>query len=693
MTHPNPVRRPRLPDQPRRWLSLAAAALALMIIAAGLSAPVAVAEPAAPVEDAGPGPAAKPYLGWSSWSLQATKYPGVNPDGEGSWLHEDRVKAQADVMAKDLARFGYEYINIDAGWQSGGDEYGLPTVNHDRFPSGIKALADYVHDRGLKFGIYTVVGLGKDVYRDGTTPIKGAEGCTTADLVYDDLRTTNGWDMSYKINYESPCAQAYADSIAAVFAGWGVDFIKIDGVGPGSFKGGANYDNRADIEAWSKAIAKTGRPMNFLLSWSISHRYADDWKQWANGARVDTDVECYCDTLVKWDQSVKQRWNDSVQWLDDARPGFWPNLDSLNVGNGEMDGLTKDERQSYVTLWSIAAAPLYIGDDLTRLDAYGKKLLTNREVIAINQRGNPAKPLSQTSQQQVWSARNDDGSYTVALFNLAGERAEVSADWRELGFDGPAKVRDVWAGRDLGVQRSEIGADLPAHGSRLFTVRPVKPHAAEPSVPTRLRATAAGADRVALSWQPATDGDQAARYAVLVDGAEVLRTDAAKATVTGLDPATAYRFEVRAIGDRHTSPPSAPLRLTTPGPDGPQTYQAEAAGNEFAGGAGIWDCERCSGGKKAGYIGGSGTMSFPKITAPADGTYLLTIDYVAADSSRQAKITINGTTTWINAPGTNDEDWNTPQTLQVPVTLQQGPNKISFGNPDGSAPDVDRLIV
>ncbi|WP_152364513.1 fibronectin type III domain-containing protein [Microlunatus speluncae] len=687
MTHPNPVRRPRLPR-------LTAAALALVITAAGLTAaPAAVAEPIAPTRDNGPATAAKPYLGWSSWSLQATNYPGVNPDGPGSWLHEDRVRAQADVMAADLAEFGYEYINIDAGWQSGGDEHGLPTVNQDRFPSGIKALSDYVHDRGLRFGIYTVVGLGKDVYRDGTTPIKDAPGCTTADLVYDDLRTTNGWDMSYKINYDSPCAQAYADSIARVFADWGVDFIKIDGVGPGSFKGGANYDNRADIEAWSKAIKKTGRSMNFLLSWSISHRYADEWKQWSNGVRVDTDVECYCDTLVKWDQSVKQRWFDSVQWLDDAGAGFWPNLDSLNVGNGEMDGLTKAERQSYVTLWSIAAAPLYIGDDLTRLDAYGKQLLTNREVIAINQRGNAARPLSQSSQQQVWSARNDDGSNTVALFNLAGEPAKVSASWRELGFDGPAKVRDVWQGKDLGVERSGIGADLPVHGSRLFTVRPVKPHAAQPSIPTGLRATDAGPDRVTLAWQPATDGGEAPDYAVLINGREALRTGDTDTVITGLDPATAYRFEIRAVGARHTSAPGAPLRITTPGADGPREYEAEDPANQLAGGAGIWDCDNCSGGRKAGYIGGSGTMSFPAITAPADGSYLLTIDYVAADSSRQAKITINDKITWINAPGTNDEDWNTPQTLQVMVDLKAGPNKITFGNPSSSAPDLDRLTL
>ena len=158
--------------------------------------------------------AAKPYMGWSSWSLQSTNYPGVNPDGPGSFISEKNILTQAHAMATKLKPYGYEYINIDAGWQLGGDEYGRPVANTKRFPRGMKAVGDDIHKLGLKFGIYTVVGLGIDVYRDGNTPIYDAPGCFTRDIVYPDLRTTNGWDQAYKINYASPCAQKYADSIA-----------------------------------------------------------------------------------------------------------------------------------------------------------------------------------------------------------------------------------------------------------------------------------------------------------------------------------------------------------------------------------------------------------------------------------------------------------------------------------------------
>ena len=428
------------------------AAVALVSTAAAI-APADAAQPVVvqaqkPVPAKYPQVAAKPYMGWSSWSLQSTNYPGVNPDGPGSFISEQNILTQAQALATKLKPYGYEYINVDAGWQDGGDEYGRPVAMAKRFPRGMKAVGDDIHKLGLKFGIYTTVGLGTDVYRDGNTPIYDAPGCFTRDIVYPDLRKTNGWDAAYKINYESPCAQKYADSIAKLFASWGVDFIKMDGVGPGSWKGAPddpNHNNTEDIEAWWRAVQNAGRPMMYTLSWSLSHRYADVWKQNSNGWRIDTDVECYCDTIVRWDSSVKARWWDLPQWIDDAGPGHWNNLDALNVGVGAMDGLTDAERQSYMTFWAINAAPLFAGDDLTKLDAYGLKLLTNREVIAIDQSGNPARPLNQDQLQQTWYAKNADGSVTVALFNLADTPATVTGNFDQLGITGKATVRDIWA--------------------------------------------------------------------------------------------------------------------------------------------------------------------------------------------------------------------------------------------------------
>jgi hypothetical protein len=424
------------------------------------------------------GIAAHPYMGWSSWSLESTKYPGVNPGGNGNWLTEANVLRQADVLATKLKPYGYEYLNIDAGWSRatnwapGFDQYGREIASPERFPHGMKYVADALHAKGLKAGIYLAVGLAKEAYANGTTPIWNAPGCTTADIAYSDLRTTNGWDSSYKIDFSKPCAQKYIDSQAQLIADWGYDFLKLDGVGPGSFRSGDNYNNIPDVAAWQAAIHKTGRPIHFEVSWSLDRTHAADWKRYSNGWRIETDVECYCNTLVTWNNSVKIRWEDVPAWTPWAGPGGWNDLDSVDVGSGQMDGLNQDERQSYMTLWAISSAPLYTGDDLTKLDAYGLSLLTNREVIAVDQQGIPARPVTPTGPAQVWGVKNADGSYTVALFNMGSFPAKVTANWSSFGFDGKAGVRDLWQQKDLGVRDGSISATLPAHGSRLFKVTP-----------------------------------------------------------------------------------------------------------------------------------------------------------------------------------------------------------------------------
>ena len=463
-------------------------AMVVLALAAGLattahSTPAHAADtptaPAARHTASAPALAAKPYMGWSSWSMQSSKYPGLNPDGDYSYLTEANVLEQADALAAKLKKYGYEYVNIDAGWWRDNtwtpefDTYARQKPDPVRFPHGMKAVADHIHAKGLKAGIYLPVGLEKEAYHDGTSPIWNAPGCTTADIVYSDLRTTNGWDSAYKLDFSRPCTQKYIDSQAQLLADWGYDFLKLDGVGPGSFKSGDNYDNVPDVAAWHQAIAATGRPIHLELSWSLDIQHAADWKKYSNGWRIDTDVECYCNTLVSWENSVDDRFADAPAWTRHAGPGGWNDLDSLDVGNGTMDGLTKAERQSYATLWAIAKSPLYTGDDLTRLDSYGVSLLTNREVIAVDQGdGPPAQPVTASDPQQVWAAKNPDGSYTVALFNLADAPAAVTADWSALGFTGQAAVRDLWNHENLGDHRNRITEALPAHGSRLFTVTP-----------------------------------------------------------------------------------------------------------------------------------------------------------------------------------------------------------------------------
>jgi hypothetical protein len=675
--------------------------LVVAALATTLAVPAAAA-PTAPADVSGtsaaPVVAAKPYMGWSSWSLESTNFPGYG----GSWLTESHVLQQADILASKLKSHGYEYVNVDAGWNVNPttqknvlDEYARPAADPVKFPHGMKYLGDELHAKGLKFGLYLAVGLYIDAYNDGKSPILNAPDCTTKDIVYPDLRKTSGWDnVSYQLNFSSPCTTKYIDSVAQELADWGVDFLKIDGVGPGSNQGDEAHNNVPDIEAWHSALERTGRPIQFILSWSLSHDKADVWKRNSNGWRIDTDVECYCDTLVTWNNSVKQRWNDVVPWIDDAGPGHWNNLDSLDVGAGPLDGLNEVERQSHMTLWAIESAPLYIGDDLTHLDPYGLSLLTNDEVIAVDQAGNPARPVSQDTPEQVWYARNADGSYTVALFNLGKGYADVTADWSDLGISGKAAVRDLWSHKNLGRTAGGFTDNLPPHGSRLLRVTPAAV-TDKPGVPLGVHGTASTATSVSLAWQPVNTGTATTGYDVYANGTKVATASGTSTTVTGLHAATGYSFTVVAHDSRGgRSAASKAVPVTTPAADGPVAYEAEASGNTLTGNASVNDCSACSGGKKVGNLGANnGSVAINKVTAPKDGTYLMQLDYTDGSSGRTVIVTANGTSFQLPLPGGNDNNWGRPRSITVPVELKAGDNTISFGNPSDYVSDVDRITV
>ena len=230
-------------------------------------------------------------------------------------------------------------------------------------------------------------------------------------------------------------------------------------------------DTRDNVKAWSEALA----PHNIWLelSWALDIRYADTWKKYANGWRVHWDIECYCQTLTKWD-NIARLFPTAAQWWRHAGPGGWNDFDSLNIGNGAMDGLTQDERQTTMTFFAVSAVPLYSGNDLTDLDDYGIQLLTNDEVIAVNQAGRPARPVSIDTNQQVWYANNGDGTFTVALFNLGNSNATVNVNWSDIGISGPASVRDLWSHTELGTfDTGYSAAEMPS--ARLPFVQGYRP--------------------------------------------------------------------------------------------------------------------------------------------------------------------------------------------------------------------------
>ena len=410
--------------------------------------------------------AAKPYLGWSSYSMQ------VYSD-DGQWITADQIIAQSDAMHEKLQPFGYDHINVDAGWNGGVDEHGRPVPSTSLYPDGLQSVIDHVHGNGQKFGLYFIPGISAEV-SDAAYPIAGAPGCTTADVVKQPLQQADYWGIGNRIDFTNPCSQAYIDSIAEQLKTWGVDFVKFDSVTPGSGISDLSVDARDDVDAWSKALHERG--IWFELSWALDIQYADLWKEKADGWRVDWDVECYCahEALVSWD-TISRLFPRMADWWRHGGPGGWNDLDSLNVGNGAMDGLTKDERRTAATLWAISAAPMYVGNDLTQLDDYGLGLLTNRDVLAVQQNGVPAQPVSMSTNKQVWYALNADGTYTVALFNLGRTDSDVTVDFADIGLTGGGEVRDLWAGKKLGsFDTSFTGSAIPIHGVQLLKVTPAK---------------------------------------------------------------------------------------------------------------------------------------------------------------------------------------------------------------------------
>jgi alpha-galactosidase len=405
--------------------------------------------------------AATPPMGWSSWSSLRGN------------VSEAVIKAQAKSMHDNLQSVGYTYINIDSGWTDHLDEYGRVTWNATKFPNGIRPVADYVHSLGLKFGLYLLPGIPKAAV-DANLPIYGTP--YHAQDIADTTAVGNTHGDAWRIDYSKPGAAEYVQSQVDMLASWGVDYVKMDFVGPGG--GTVPADNRVDLEYWHKAILHNGRPIHLELSNSLSFADVSTWQAYSNGWRIEGDIECYshCPDLTNWDQRVARRWTDVPKWVPYAGPGHWNDLDSVEVGNGSHNGLSPDERQSVLTLWSISASPLLLGTDLTKLDDYDLTLLKNTEVIGVDQAGHPAHPVSQATPQQVWFSDpgdSGDGSYTVALFNLDTTAATVTANWSDLGFSGHALVHDMWSHENLGKYDDGFTATVPPHGSRLLRVVPL----------------------------------------------------------------------------------------------------------------------------------------------------------------------------------------------------------------------------
>lgn len=298
------------------------------------------------------GAALTPPAGWSSWS--SVRY---NPT-------DSTIKAQAQAMHDTgLVNHGYTYLNIDDFYYlnpgNSVDQYGRWVIDKAKFPNGMANVASFVHNLGEKFGMYLTPGIPVAAYNQNT-PIEGTSW-HARDIVSDTTRYEPNFNFHegamYYIDYaKNPdAAQAFLNSWARLLGSYGVDYLKIDGVGP---------SNVTDVTHWSQALKQSGRTIHFELSNRLDINNATTWRASSNGWRIEDDIECYCSTVTTWNK-VALRFADLPAWAPWAGAGAWNDPDSLEIGNGNSIGLTAEERRTQMTLWAISSAPLLLGTDLT----------------------------------------------------------------------------------------------------------------------------------------------------------------------------------------------------------------------------------------------------------------------------------------------------------------------------------------
>jgi len=412
-----------------------------------------------------------PPMGWNSW------------DAYGTTVREDQVKANADVMARDLARYGWQYIVVDIQWyqptaqghdyQPGAaltmDEYGRLTPALNKFPSaangaGFKPLADYIHSKGLKFGIHIMRGIPREAV-EKNLPVKDTP-YHAADIADKDNPCRWNPDM-WGVDTTKPGAQAYYDSIAELYASWGVDFVKADDMG-------SHLYQPAEIKALRLALNKSGRPIVLSISpgpaplseaeffekyaqmWRISDDFWDDWK------------------LLRQQFDYTRDWAQFV-----GKNHTWPDADMLALGKlrvaekqgGTPSKFTPDEQQTVMTLWSIFRSPLIFGGDLPNLDAATTALLTNDEVLAVDQHSAGGHQVLEQGAIRAWVADSpEDGAHYVAVFNLSPAEEKIDLCWKDLGITAThASLRDLWLKKPLG-QSDGVHVQLRPHASALFRV-------------------------------------------------------------------------------------------------------------------------------------------------------------------------------------------------------------------------------
>ena len=415
-----------------------------------------------------------PPMGWNSW------------DCFGTAVTEDQTKANADYMAANLLSHGYQYVVVDIQWyepHAAGHEYRkgatltldangrlLPAAN--KFPSaaggrGFKPLADYVHGKGLKFGLHLMRGIPRQAVAENL-PVLGTDA-RAADVA--DTRSTCPWNPDmYGVDVSKPAGRAYYDGVFKLLASWDVDFVKVDDLSR------PYPDHRPEIEAIRRSIDACGRPM--VLSMSPGPTPLDE----ADHAAAHANLWRISDDF--WDNwnALLEQFDRCAKWVPYAGPGHWPDADMLPVGQVRVADrgwthFTRDEQVTLMTLWSMARSPLMVGGNLPANDRFTLDLLSDDEVLAVDQHSTHGRQFRRDADSVVWVANGDAGAKYVALFNVANQPKgspdagrPVAVAFADLGLGGRCRVRDLWRRRDLGVSNSRFEATVPWHGAVLVRI-------------------------------------------------------------------------------------------------------------------------------------------------------------------------------------------------------------------------------
>jgi len=465
------------------WVFLAAT----VCVAGGISAAFAQAPAAPPAKFIQVAPT--PPMGWNSW------------DSYGLTIDESQFRANAAAEAKKLLPFGYRYAVVDEGWYMQNpldrstpnklryqiDRYGRFEPVPSRFPSSsakgaaaqeetsFRAIADYVHSLGLKFGIHIIRGIPRQSVAKNL-PIAGSR-FHAADAA--DTNDACPWDPTSWGVRDDAAGQAWYDSLLRQYADWGVDFLKVDCI--------ATHPYKVDeIRMIRKAIDKTGRPMVLSLSpgpTRLSH--AAEVGQLAEMWRISDDMWDFWDSHKPYPHGVGQQFAAAAAWAPHARPGNWPDADMLPLGwlgprpgygTARKTRLTHAEQRTQMTLWSMMRSPLVLGTNLTRLDPWTMGLIANREVLAIDQHSRNGRQLEHTGDLIVWRGEGGAKQSYLALFNTGEKPMQVHRELTSFGYSpGRYRMRDLWQQRNIG-QGTIVSGTVAPHGCLLLELRPSGRH-------------------------------------------------------------------------------------------------------------------------------------------------------------------------------------------------------------------------